>query len=439
MRGPQPARDWSTLRSGPNNQDRAGSGNVSGAGTNSSGSGSAPSYGRGRGTTVSGGRASGGIGGSGTDGASSWRTDEEISAQGQQRSEPRQLQRWEPAECNTVAEGSALQGTLEELSSNGGGGGGWNQFRVNYEMFGVQSTFKEDLSQYTTPLDTSRVPLELKRRANQIAQEIDSRGTKQDDGAEEDGEEELFASVPRAEEAGRLGGAGHVTEASCSGARSSGSTRSESKGTAVADETDAGGALLATLRAAPGATRGTADHRALVAPKVQSWWRARSVEGESVPAGAEDALICPFSRRVFGDVSQLITHWAAALPRDGASESATPESVVTEQFRRAGHILRWSQMVADTSLGTTLPINTPRQGSVWAQVLARLARGRPEHEPVEESLVADFVSEAVQMKCWRREQKVEHREVLEGIATGLALHILDDSYNGTWSTPPEAT
>jgi len=208
------------------------------------------------------------------------------------------------------------------------------------------------------------------------------------------------------------------------------------------DRCEAGGTLLATLRAGAGPVSGDADYRSLVAPRVQGWWRARSSAGAPVPTGAEDSLVCPFSHRVFGDVSQLVMHWAAALPRADATggEPATPSSAATEQFRCLGRQLRWSELVASTGLGSKLSVEAPRPGSVWAQVLARLERSSSSSDqPVAERLVGDFVSEALLMRCWRREQKVEHREVLEGIAAGLALHALDASGGTTWCPGPQAS
>jgi PAB1-binding protein PBP1 len=52
-------------------------------------------------------------------------------------------------------------------------GGEWDQFVVNEERFGVKSTFKEDLSQYTTVLDVKTVPAEVRNEAERVANEIE--------------------------------------------------------------------------------------------------------------------------------------------------------------------------------------------------------------------------------------------------------------------------
>lgn len=84
----------------------------------------------------------------------------------------------------------------------------WDQFKTNEELFGVTSTFRDDLSQYTTPLDLSTVPWELQRLADVIACEIanenssgagghGSPGMGSDNETESPDEEELWAAVPR--------------------------------------------------------------------------------------------------------------------------------------------------------------------------------------------------------------------------------------------------
>mmetsp|Transcript_13810 Transcript_13810/g.39527 ORF Transcript_13810/g.39527 Transcript_13810/m.39527 type:complete len:380 (-) Transcript_13810:110-1249(-) len=322
-----------------------------------------------------------GTGASAASSSRSWCTDTEIGAS---RAGGRQsdLKRWEDEE----AVPPRFNGTLEELSGSHKSTGHWDQFEVNERLFGVVSTFKADLSQYTTPLDLKRVPAELRRRADQLAQDVvESDG--EEDAMDEEGK---FSAVPRS-----------------------------------------GGELLATLRASAGQVPVDTDYRSLVASKVQGWWRARSSTGAPVPPGAEDSLICPFSHKVFGDVSQLVMHWAAALPR--GEEAATPASAATEQFRHLGRQMRWSELAAIAGLGSTLSVEAPRPGSVWAQLLARLERSSSsKDQPFAERLVGDFVSEAVLMRCWRREQKVEHRQVLEGIAAGLALHALEVPNGPAW-------
>lgn len=84
----------------------------------------------------------------------------------------------------------------------------WDQFKTNEELFGVASTFQDDLSQYTTPLDIRRVPWEVQRLADAIASEIandrcsgagghGSPGMGSDNGSESLDEEDLWAAVPR--------------------------------------------------------------------------------------------------------------------------------------------------------------------------------------------------------------------------------------------------
>lgn len=140
-----------------------------------------------------------------------FRTDAEISAT--ERSEAateRLLERWEDGSGRVVNE------TLEDLcsaeSESHSHGCVWDQFAVNQKQFGVYSTYKADLSQYSTPLNMKLIPNEVKNWAKRVAQEIESEGRPRGgdqkwsgndwndvdaDMLEEDDEEELWSSVPR--------------------------------------------------------------------------------------------------------------------------------------------------------------------------------------------------------------------------------------------------
>lgn len=359
----------------------------------------------------------------------------------------RALQKWD----DSGWDGTVLEGSLEDQVSKSGNGlnknvkidPNWDQFQINEALFGVRSTFKEDLSQYTTPLNVKAVPEEVKQRAKMIAADIEKNGW--GSGATKDGdmggcydeaqeawaqegqldEEDLFSSVPR-------GAAGYGPHNQGGG-----------------NDGGLGGALLATLMAGGGAVSNGSPssgsgHRSLITPKVHEWWRARRQSGLDVPAGCEDALVCPFSQRVFGDVSQLVTHWAAALPRavSAEGESTTPCTVATEEFRRISAKLTTGEVVSTYGLEALLPLTAnTKSGTAWGQIVAKIeARGKSNSSPpppIRERPATDLVSEAVGMRCWQRNMKVEHREVLEGIAAGLALHILEDKSGTAWS--PQAT
>lgn len=384
-----------------------------------------------------------------------FRTDTEISADYRAR-EGRELRRFDAFE---PADG--LEGSLEELTTTSNGRRDvrhWDQFKVNEEKFGIVSTFKADLSQYTTVLDKKSISKEMRQRAERIAQELERPGASScgaADGEGDDGdvdEEDLFSAVPRGQRGYPGGGYGDGYGGGVGGGCGG--------GLLGASGSDAGQSLLASLKAAPAAkTAADGDHRELIRPKVQDWWRARRSAGASVPAGAEEALVCPFSERVFGDISQLVTHWAGALPRAIDSSAETPSAVASEQFGRLGRALRWSEMSAATSLEAALPMSSPRPGSVWEQIINRVARdggagggsggvasggaaaegstggeGSGSAQAVAERPVIDFVVEAVRLRCWRRDQKIEHREVMEFIAAGLALYAIADPASG--SSPP---
>jgi len=76
-------------------------------------------------------------------------------------------------ESNTCSMASPmdLNVSLEDMSDMQGP---WDQFEVNEVRFGVKSSFLKDLSQYTTKLDTSKIPTGAKLEADRIASEIEN-------------------------------------------------------------------------------------------------------------------------------------------------------------------------------------------------------------------------------------------------------------------------
>jgi len=131
-----------------------------------------------------------------------FRTDNEISADAKLGTE-RKLVRWQPephlqASCGAGAVAAML---LEEIPKCQRRRGQWDQFKANEDLFGFVSTFKTDLSQYTTKIDIKRIPLHAQERAERIAREIETNQFRNgdEDGLErqDDDEEKLFSSVPR--------------------------------------------------------------------------------------------------------------------------------------------------------------------------------------------------------------------------------------------------
>lgn len=109
----------------------------------------------------------------------------------------RELEPWKPE-----AEDMALAVDLE--STNNGSGRKWDQFQTNHDMFGVESSFDENL--YTTKLE--KPSREREREAIKLAREIESQGARNAHEAEERGlelpagaedmdEETRFSSVIR--------------------------------------------------------------------------------------------------------------------------------------------------------------------------------------------------------------------------------------------------
>ena len=81
----------------------------------------------------------------------------------------RELQRWQ-APSSSPAELELLYSKPDKSRDRV-----WDQFAANEVLFGVKSTYKEDMSQYTTPLDIGRIPDSIKKQANKIAREIEQR------------------------------------------------------------------------------------------------------------------------------------------------------------------------------------------------------------------------------------------------------------------------
>jgi len=138
-----------------------------------------------------------------------WRTDSQISSAFKIRE--RELQQWQSPSEGDSGHTDLFEETLEDqastLAMDRHTGGRWNQFEANEAMFGVKSTFKDDLSQYTTPLDISKVSLAIRQKADRVAKEIETgmTGAHHHDGVGSDGdddEEGLWSSVPRQESTG---------------------------------------------------------------------------------------------------------------------------------------------------------------------------------------------------------------------------------------------
>lgn len=393
-------------------------------------------------------------GGEKSSGSKGFRTDTQIS-NSKANGKERKLQRWDETE-----EAGDHIGSLEELTGGNGNrnGGGrsqkankdepWDQFRANYELFGYKSTYKADMSQYTTPLDPSKVPEHLRRKAEKLAKEIDSSGrNKASDDCQNwdcDDEEDLFSAVPREH--------GYNTHGDSGGYPAGGewgwtgeAARAPAAPTSRAPDGGAGIALLGMLKqAAPAAeSQGGSDYRSMVAPKVHAWWKAREIDGETLPEGEASGMVCPFSRKVFGEASQLVMHWAAALPKtaelaEGEAEAGTSCAVSTAQFRHAAGGLRWSEIIETYGLAEAFSVENPKEGSVWAQVVARVVKATAEEKgPLVERLAIDFVTEVLSIKCWRRDQKVEHRELQESIAAALAMHLIENAGGRTWQYPAD--
>ncbi|POM58165.1 Hypothetical protein PHPALM_37232 [Phytophthora palmivora] len=109
---------------------------------------------------------------SGASAAGGFRTDTEISGQKGEHLYGRELET-----ASSWLDPALDTGALEDSGSNGRrhsknqGKAGWNQFEANEKLFGVVSTYDENI--YTTKLDKSKISTEQSRAAEKLAQEIE--------------------------------------------------------------------------------------------------------------------------------------------------------------------------------------------------------------------------------------------------------------------------
>ncbi|KAK6464439.1 hypothetical protein DFJ63DRAFT_311746 [Scheffersomyces coipomensis] len=130
--------------------------------------------------------------------SSKFRTDADIS--GRLNLRERELERWVPDE--DISHNPSLSLTSDDINHKSGS---WDQFKVNEEKFGVESTYDEHL--YTTRIDKSAHDYHEKvKKAEQIAREIEGQSTTNSHILEERGiqvddsgvdEEDKYSGVDR--------------------------------------------------------------------------------------------------------------------------------------------------------------------------------------------------------------------------------------------------
>jgi len=115
--------------------------------------------------------------------------------------EPRRdLKRWDANGWGTHDMGESLEDDLSKLPiRKAGQGPSWDQFKVNAEKFGYKSTYKADLSQYTTKLDIKSLTKKQVEKATRTANEINKGATRTLD-IEEDAEGDFIYQADDADE-----------------------------------------------------------------------------------------------------------------------------------------------------------------------------------------------------------------------------------------------
>jgi PAB1-binding protein PBP1 len=135
------------------------------------------------------------------DRAKPWCTDAEIAGCKRNDGE-RELKQWEPLPDDVLCADEQELDVCTRSRDKQDGNGAWDQFKANAELFGVVSSFQNDLSQYTTPLDVTKIPRAIRDKADRLAKEIESnRKTNNLDagiGCDcDDNEEAHWSAVPR--------------------------------------------------------------------------------------------------------------------------------------------------------------------------------------------------------------------------------------------------
>lgn len=290
-------------------------------------------------------------------------TDSNIASKnGDKLSGGRNLKKWHGA--NEKSRGELLEANGAQKD--------WDQFRSNEERFGVTSTFAEDLSQYTTPLDLSKVPQKVKDHADKIAREVEGQKPRCNDDentgdANCEDEEALFSSVPRKKEE-----------------------------------------LAVVLgEASPCSQTGVWALREQAAASLGK--RLRDIAG-----GA--ALRCVFCRTDLGEVSQAVAHYTGALSHSMSHSSPCP--VGTQHLRGVGLAQSWPEFQQRWSLeGSTI---CPK---IWPQ-LQKFVSSQDEDPTVGEVLDA-LRKLSVQSDP---EAVVERHGLVELLTVYLGLYWLSDIY-----------
>lgn len=180
----------------------------------------------------------------------SFRTDTEISQTGTGPRAQRELQAWQapsdaPSYSQTLAgNGGAPRG--DDLTFGpGASSGSWDQFVANEQMFGVTTSFDEDV--YTTKLDRNHPDFkERERKAQQIANEIigatsnnphlaEERNQNDDSGVNE---EDKYGAVVRSANAYVPPGARKPTSANGNGSSSAGTPAEPAAAAATGSKPD---------------------------------------------------------------------------------------------------------------------------------------------------------------------------------------------------------
>ncbi|KAF7327786.1 LsmAD domain-containing protein [Mycena kentingensis (nom. inval.)] len=113
----------------------------------------------------------------------SFRTDADISAK-KGAGRERELQAWQPSTDIAPNANAGGLGGDDETFGAGSTKGNWDQFNANEKLFGVKTSFDEDV--YTTKLDRNAPDFkERERKAQRIANEIQMSGTSNPHIAEE--------------------------------------------------------------------------------------------------------------------------------------------------------------------------------------------------------------------------------------------------------------
>jgi len=304
----------------------------------------------------------------------------------------------------------------ENADSKDYSNGSWDQFEANRTKFGVETTFLEDLSQYSTQLDVSKVPAQVVRKAERIAREIEAdRRVHHDNGAiplsvDNDGDyQEDMAADGSGDEEMRFSAVRRH-------GRSDGGLEKGNR------HTDAPASLVAELR-----SQVNIAESALVV-KLRQRLAASRIQATDE---SDQLFRCGFCDRILGDVAEVVAHWTASLQRCKDADFRSPCQVATRHLRGVAESQAFEEFVAEHGIDKDTGSLTASSKQVWRALRDAIAERRRISEATEPDGIATTVAEAIDalrslsLEGGEPGIVVARHALLEAIAAAIGSYLFD--------------